>query len=83
MHNQKFISSQLKVTRGVAGGAPSGDINSSSASSTPKALESIWQMRDFMRVPNQLSETAVITYFGQLTSNQPRRQAKITGITNA
>jgi hypothetical protein len=83
MHNQKFIPSQMKVTRGVSGGAPSADINSSRATSTSKALESIWQMRDFMRVPNQLSETAVITYFGQLTSNQPRRQAKITGITLA
>lgn len=83
MHNQRFIPSQMKVTRGVSGGAPSADINSGRAEGTPKALESIWQMRDFMRVPNQLSETAVITFFGQLTSNQPRRQAKITGITNA
>lgn len=83
MHNQRFVPSQMKVTRGVSGGAPDGDINSSRGVESPKALESIWQMRDFMRVPNQLSETAVLTFFGQLTSNQPRRQAKITGITNA
>lgn len=83
LHNQKFVSSQMKVTRGVSGGAPSGDINSSAATQTPKQLESIWQMRDFIRVPNQLSETAVLTFFGQMTSSQPRRQAKITGITNA
>lgn len=83
MHNQKFIPSQMKVTRGVSGGAPAEDINSSRATNAPKNLESIWQMRDFMRVPNQLSETAVITYFGQLTSDQPRRQAKITVISNA
>lgn len=83
MHNQKFIPSQMKVTRGVSGGAPEANINSAGSRQAPKALESIWQMRDFMRVPNQLSETAVITYFGQLTSNQPRREAKINGITNA
>ena len=73
----------MKVTRGVSGGAPDANINSSGSRQAPKALESIWQMRDFMRVPNQLSETAVITFFGQLTSNQPRRQAKVSGITNA
>jgi hypothetical protein len=83
MHNQRFIPSQMKVTRGVGGGAPDANINSSGSRQAPKALESIWQMRDFMRVPNQLSETAVITFFGQLTSNQPRRQAKVSGITNA
>lgn len=82
MHNQRFIPSQMKVTRGVSGGAPDADINSSRAVGTPKSIDSIWQMRDFIKVPNQLSETAVITFFGQLTSNQPRRQAKITGITN-
>ncbi len=83
MYNQKFIPSQMKVTRGVSGGAPDANINSAGSRQAPKALESIWQMRDFMRVPAQLSETAVITYFGQLTSNQPRRQAKINQIQNA
>jgi len=83
MHNQKFIASNMKVTRGVTGGAPEANINSAGSRGAPKALESIWQMRDFMRVPNQLSETAVITFFGQLTSNQPRRQAQVNGITNA
>jgi hypothetical protein len=83
MHNQKFIASNMKVTRGVTGGAPEANINSAGSRGAPKALESIWQMRDFMRVPNQLSETAVITFFGQMTSNQPRRQAQVNGITNA
>lgn len=79
----KPIDSNMRVTRGVDGGAPSGDINSSAPATSGEKFPSIWQFRDFMRMPNQLARSAVITFFGQLTSNQPRRQGKITGITSA
>lgn len=76
----KQIEGDVKTIRGFYGGAPEGDGEGGRGG---VKFPSVWQFRPWMSPVNQNGKVAMLMAFGQFICEQPRRNGKLTGITNA
>lgn len=74
------ISSSVDTIRGFYGGAPTDDGNGSKGG---VQFPSVWQFRPWLSPVNQYAKVAMLMIMGQFICEQPRRNGKLTGITQA